>query len=119
MMMRTTVVDGGGYHAATQAEYGPAFAAALGYVPFAGSLNVDLDDPVVPSETFGPAPSRIAATRLFQAWPVAISGHDGPAHLLLWRDADVPQWKFEIVAPVRLRPVVGPHPTIQVLAPIH
>ena len=105
--MRATVVDGAGYHAGTQREYGPAFAAALGYLPYPGSLNVDVDEPFVPTDAFGPSPIRISATRTFAAWPIVLAGYDGPAHLLLWRDPDVAQHQFEIVAPDRLRPIVG------------
>lgn len=108
-------VDGGGYHAGTQAEHGAAFAEALGWRPFPGSLNIELEDPLPGADLPAPHTTVLARGRSYRLWRGRVAGYDGPAALMTYADRDV-YLKLEILAPTRLRDVVSTRVVIELKA---
>lgn len=96
------VFSGGGHHSRTQERYGDEFEATLGYRPYAGSLNLQLDRPadlgVAQAELFWPPRRR------YRLWRGRLPMDPWiPCHVMdVGKRGHGPDW-VELLAPVCLR----------------
>lgn len=103
MRIAGTVFAGAGQHGATQEEHGAKFAAALGYQPFPGSLNLRIEPTVSPLLLWGPPNAVVRAHLDFSMWAVEVEGYEGPAHAMTWKPPRLFHRRIELLAPCRLR----------------
>jgi len=97
------IVDGYGHHAANSRRFAARFEAALGYMPYPGTLNLAAGWPDLPA-----APVTVDGHRgrIYLLWPARIVGVGVPCHAISWTPQRNRQPWFEVVAPVRIRDIL-------------